>query len=204
MTETQSKILDTAERLFGDQGYAGTSLRQIIADAGVNLAAIHYHFGNKEELLDQVVLRKAGPVNEERVARLDRYEAESGSEPVPLEKLMNAFLEPPMLLVKSNPEVAKLMGRLYSEGLMPAIAQRHFQTVKARFAAAFARALPRLTEQEVALRLQFMIGAMAHTMWFACEQFSSDGNLLMRELVAFTVGGLRAPALVGEITEGKR
>ena len=72
MTDTKEKILDTAERLIGEQGYAATSLRQIIAEAGVNLAAVHYHFGSKEDLLDAVVVRKAGPVNEARLARLDR------------------------------------------------------------------------------------------------------------------------------------
>jgi AcrR family transcriptional regulator len=200
MTETQDKILDTAERLFGDQGYAGTSLRQIIAEAGVNLAAIHYHFGSKEELLDRLVTRKAGPSNDERLALLDRYEAEAGSAPIPVEKLLKAFLEAPMQRVKSNPEFAKLMGRLYTEGMMPVLAEKHFRTVKSRFTAAFGRSLPGLSEQEVALRMQFMVGAMAHTMLFACEQFSIDGNLLLRELVAFMVGGLRAPA-VRENTE---
>jgi hypothetical protein len=81
------------------------------------------------------------------------------------------------------------------------IAERHFQTVKSRFTAAFRRALPQLSEREVALRLQFMIGAMAHTMLFACQQFSIDANLLIRELVAFIVGGLGAPAVLGENTE---
>ena len=167
MIETQGKILDTAERLFGEHGYAGTSLRQIIAEAGVNLAAIHYHFGNKEELLE----------------------------------LLRAFLEPPLLRIKENPDLGRLIGRLYGEGLMPMIAERHFQTVKSRFTAAFRRALPQLSEREVALRLQFMIGAMAHTMLFACQQFSIDANLLIRELVAFIVGGLGAPAVLGENTE---
>ena len=50
MIDTKQKILDTAERLFGEQGYAVTSLRQVIA-AEVNVAAVHYHFGSKEELL---------------------------------------------------------------------------------------------------------------------------------------------------------
>jgi len=120
---------------------------------------------------------------------------------VPVEKLLTAFLEPPILRVKSSPELGRLMGRMYAEGLMPAIAEKHFHTVKSRFTAAFARALPGLSEQEVALRLQFMIGAMAHTMLFACRQFSIDGNLLMRELVAFVVGGMSAPAVVGQNTE---
>src|SRR5208337_3192368 len=126
MTETQDKILDTAERLFGGQGYAGTSLRQIIAAAGVNLAAVHYHFGSKEELLDHLIARKVAPVNAERLALLDCYEAQSGAAAVPVEKLLEAFLEPPIARIKKDPDFAKLMGRLYGEGLMPDIAERHF------------------------------------------------------------------------------
>ena len=207
MTETQGKILDTAERLFGDQGYAGTSLRQIIAAAGVNLAAIHYHFGNKEELLDHLVMRKAGPVNAERLALLDGYEAEAGAAPVPVEKLLQAFLEPPLGRIKESPDFARLMGRLYGEGLMPLIVEKHFQPMVSRFLAAFSRALPRLSEQELAIRLQFMVGAMSHTMLFALQsklpgyQVSGDGTLLLRELVAFVIGGLRAPAVLRENTE---
>src|ERR1035438_432029 len=129
MTETQGKILDTAERLFGQQGYAGTSLRQIIAEAGVNLAAIHYHFGTKEELLDHLVMRKAGPVNAQRLALLDRYETEAGSAPVPVEKLLRAFLEPALMRIDESPDFAKLMGRLYGEGLMPQIVEKHFDSI---------------------------------------------------------------------------
>src|SRR5664279_5420025 len=113
MTETQVKILDTAERLFGEQGYAATSLRHIIAEAGVNLAAIHYHFGSKEDLLNQLVMRKAGPVNEERLAMLDSFEAAAAGGPVPVEKILWAFLEPPFLRVDKMPSFSKLMGRLY-------------------------------------------------------------------------------------------
>ena len=50
MNYTKERILDTAERLFAKQGYAATSLRGIIAEAGVNLAAVHYHFHSKEAL----------------------------------------------------------------------------------------------------------------------------------------------------------
>src|ERR1700722_15427950 len=116
MIETQDKILDTAERLFGDQGYAGTSLRQIIAEAGVNLAAIHYHFGSKEELLDQVVLRKAGPVNERRLVELARVEAEAGVNGPDLDDLLRAFLKPMADSACDHPEFSRVMGRLHSEG----------------------------------------------------------------------------------------
>jgi AcrR family transcriptional regulator len=200
MIETRDKIIETAERLFADRGYAGTSLRQIIAEAGVNLAAIHYHFGNKEELLDQLVQRKAGPVNKERLEMLDRYEAEADGVPVAVEKILRAFLAPPMRRIKEHPEFAKLMGRLYGEGLMPIIAERHFQTIINRFTAAFGRALPHLDEKQLAVRLQFMVGAMSHTMMFACQQFPIEGKVLVNELMAFIVGGLRAPAAEMEQT----
>jgi AcrR family transcriptional regulator len=91
MTGTKEKILDTAERLIGEQGYAATSLRHVIAEAGVNLAAVHYHFGSKEELLDAVVVRKVTPLNEARIARLERVEAETGSGPLDVEKVLEAF-----------------------------------------------------------------------------------------------------------------
>ena len=201
MTETQDKILETAERLFGDQGYAGTSLRQIIAAAGVNLAAIHYHFGSKEELLAHLLKRKAAPVNDERLALLDGYEAEFAPGPIPIDKLLTAFLGPPLQKIQENPDFGKLMGRLYAEGLMPVIAQKHFQHVKNRFTLAFCRALPHLSEQQVAVRLQFLVGAMAHTMMFGCQDFSRAGNLVASELIAFVRGGMSAPPTLGENTE---
>jgi AcrR family transcriptional regulator len=200
MNETQAKILDTAERLFAEQGYAATSLRHIIAEAGVNLAAIHYHFGSKEDLLDQLVMRKAGPVNEERLALLDRFEKEAAPAMPRLEQILQAFLEAPLLRINNSPCFAKLMGRMYGEGLMPVLVERHFQPVVTRFLAAFGRALPRLTPAELALRMQFLVGAMAHTM-FAVRP--ADSAVLLRELIAFLSGGLRAPAVDPESTEEK-
>jgi AcrR family transcriptional regulator len=207
MTETQVKILDTAERLFGEQGYAATSLRHIISEAGVNLAAIHYHFGTKEDLLDQLVMRKAGPVNEERLAMLDSLEAAAGAGPVPVEKILQAFLAPPFLRIDKMPSFSKLMGRMYGEGMMPLIVERHFQPVVTRFFAAFRRALPTLSPTELALRLQFMMGSMAHTLC-AKQQgnghnppLPTDGAVLLRALVAFLCGSLQAPPALPEITE---
>src|ERR1039458_5979553 len=123
MIDTRQKILDAAERLFGEQGYGATSLRHIIAEAGVNLAAIHYHFGTKEELLDQLIMRKGGPVNAERLALLDALEAKAKGKAVPVEKLLEAFLGPPLMRVSKNPDFARLMGRMYGEGLMPGIVE---------------------------------------------------------------------------------
>ena len=198
MNDTKQKILDSAERLFGDQGYGATSLRQIIAEAGVNLAAIHYHYGSKEELLDQVVLRKADPVNRERVETLDRLEAEAAGQPVATEKVIEAFMLPAMSRVAANPQFAKLFGRLLGEGLMPTLAEKHFRSVASRFMEALARSLPELPREELRWRVHFAIGAMAHML---CANPDGGDKLKgealhkgVRQLVAFVCGGLRAPA----------
>lgn len=117
--------MDTAEKLFAESGYAATSMRRIISEAQVNLAAIHYHFGSKQDLLDQVILRKAEPINERRLRLLDQFEKEADPEPASVEKIIVALVLPAFLIDKS-PEFIKLMGRVHAEGLMPAIAQEEF------------------------------------------------------------------------------
>ena len=94
MIDTKQRLLDTAERLFGENGYASVSLRQVIAEAEVNIAAVHYHFGSKEGLLDAVLLRKIGPVTKQRMENLDRVLAEAGSKAPCVEKVLEAFLLP--------------------------------------------------------------------------------------------------------------
>ena len=73
--DTREKILDAAELLFIERGFAATSLRAIASRAGVNLAATHYHFGSKEGLLRATVDRRMEPLNEERVRLLEEAEA---------------------------------------------------------------------------------------------------------------------------------
>src|ERR1017187_1830002 len=126
MSDTRLRILDTAERLFGEEGYKAVSLRRITAAAGVNLASIHYHFGSKEELLDELVMRRAVPVNEERMDSLRRLKEAAGPNAIALENLLEAFLVPAFRAADRSPEWAKLMGRLHAEGVMPAVARKHF------------------------------------------------------------------------------
>jgi AcrR family transcriptional regulator len=192
MSETKDKILDAAERLFGEQGYAETSLRHIIADAGVNLAAIHYHFGSKEDLLLQLIRRRAEPINQARLAMLDRFEAEAGSRPVPVEKLLEAFLAPAADAAASHPELIRLMGRMQAEGIMPAGIKDQFEPTVSRFIAAARRALPELPEPELFWRLSAAAGAIASTMLKAPAD-SEDLNRRVKRLIAFLSGGLRAP-----------
>ena len=198
MLDTKQKILDTAERLFGEHGYSVTSLRQVIAEAEVNLAAVHYHFGSKEELLDAVVLRRAGPVTQARMERLAQVEAEAGSGQPNLERVLESFLLPTAEMAQTNATFVKLMGRILSEGLMPRIVQKHFQESGMRFVAALARALPHLGREELLWRVHFMVGAMAHTMTtdpiLPVASESVAFPLRMERLVRFLGAAFRAPA----------
>jgi AcrR family transcriptional regulator len=203
MTDTKEKILDTAERLIGEQGYAATSLRHIIAQAGVNLAAIHYHFGSKEGLLDAVLARKVTPVNDARIARLDRIEAEAGSGPVEVERVLEAFFIPTAEVASRNPGFVCLMGRMHAEGMMPRIVERHFRSVGLRFVAALRRAVPELPQEELLWRVHFMVGAMAHTLCRApifplMAGDAADMEPRLKRLVTFLSAGFRASATAGK------
>ena len=202
MIDTKQKILDTAERLIAEQGYAATSLRHIIGEAGVNLAAVHYHFGSKEELLDELILRKAAAVNGKRLALLEQFEAQAGGGPVAVEKVLAAFFEPMIEAGSRNPQFVRLMGRMQSEGLIPAIVAKHFHPTFARFLQALRRSLPHLPEAELHSRLQFMLGAMSYAV---CAErhvpMEANGTVKppefrtsMRRLMVFLSGGLQAPA----------
>jgi AcrR family transcriptional regulator len=189
-SDTRQKILDAAERLIAQQGIAATSVRQIIGDAGVNLASVHYHFGSKEEMLDALIVRKAGPVNAERIALLTRFQEEAAPDPAPVEKVLEAFLAPTFEVRDSSPLFVRVMGRMYAEGLMPSIVAKHFQPVVSRIFAALEAALPHLPHDELALRVHFMIGAMSHTMWGPPGQLES--SVVARKMVQFLAAGFRA------------
>jgi AcrR family transcriptional regulator len=202
MNDTKARILDTAEQLIAAQGFAATSLRQIIAEAGVNLAAVHYHFGSKEELLDHVIARKATAVNEERLARLERLEREAGPKAVAVERLLEAFLEPMIEVGSQNPQFVKLMARMQGEGMLRAIITKHFQPTFAHFQKALRRSLPELPEAELYWRLQFMFGAMSRAATGSggfpapgmIQGDSPDFACIIRRLQVFLTAGLQAPA----------
>lgn len=207
MTDTKERILDAAEKLFGENGYAATSLRQIISEAKVNLAAIHYHFGSKQELLDQAIIRKAGPMNERRLKLLEQFETESAPEAVPVKKIVEAFILPALLIEKS-PEFVKLLGRVHAEGLMPEIARRNFQPMIARFLSVLQRALPDASEEELIWRAHFALGAMAHTVTARpdLDPGTASGSMesVVASLIAFVSSGFRAPATLKNKIEVNR
>jgi AcrR family transcriptional regulator len=205
VNDTKERILDTAERLFSEQGYAATSLRGIIAAAGVNLAAVHYHFHSKEALLEAVILRRSVPANRERLALLDRFEKEAGENPPPLEKVIEAFVAPTLHMSRDSQSggivFMKLLGRLHAEGVLRPRITSQFGDVLERFGAALRAALPDLPPEELFWRVNLAIGALAQTLrgeskdleTISNVSLSFDSETVLERLVAFLSAGFRAP-----------
>ncbi len=198
---TKDRILDAAEALFAERGFGETSLRDITSAAGVNLAAVNYHFQSKDALIQAVFARRLGPLNEARLKLLDQVEAAAGKGRLPLEQVLRAFLEP--LLRFEHAGFKRLFGRMYADpgDLFEKIFRRQFAEAKVRFMAAFRRALPDLDQVEFLWRFHFMIGAMAHTLsgLHHLEVISdgrcdpSDRDAMLARLIAFIAAGFRAP-----------
>ena len=168
--ETLDRILIAAESLFAEQGYDGTTLRQITQQAGVNLAAVNYHHGDKESLYLEILYRRIQPINRVRLARLEEAEQQSGDQPVPLSTLME-ILAGPLFELHAGPDEngrhgARLIGRALVEPLPftePFLAGE-FQPVLARFGQALRRHAPALTPEDFLWRFSFVIGALQHTL----------------------------------------
>lgn len=206
--DTKTLILDAAEQSFADLGFDAASLRHIISVAGVNLAAVHYHFGSKEGLIRAVFDRRLGPLNEERLRALDEIEAAAGRRKgLPLEPVIRALIEPALRLardpLKGGPDVMRLFGRTIAEPSPELQLMLHgqFGHVASRFGAALKRACPGLPPSVLQWRFHFTIGAMGHVMCDptkmreftggACDP--ADTEEVIRQMTGFLAAGFRAP-----------
>lgn len=204
--DTRQRLLDAAERLFAERSYEATSLRQVTAAAGANLAAVNYHFGSKQGLFRAVFLRRIEPINTERMGRLAALEArEVAGQPVVLEELLRALMEPALDLARQEDGrwFARLVGRAFSEpGEHWSAVDAEFHEVRSAFVRAFARSLPHLRPTTLGWRLFFALGVQCVLLAGASQHQRITGGLaedlapevLLDELVAFAAAGLRAPA----------
>ncbi|MGF1472971.1 MAG: TetR/AcrR family transcriptional regulator [Rubrobacteraceae bacterium] len=158
---TKERILEAAEALFSERGFAGTSVRAVTAVAGTNLNAINYHFGSKEELFRAVVRRIMGPVNEEQLQLLDELETGKALGEAPsVEELIGAYISPLADLLERDEErglvVSRLVARILADagGSFQRVALAEVEETEARYLRAFARALPHLPEEELWWRFQ--------------------------------------------------
>lgn len=206
--DTKERILDAAELLFAELGFSASSLRQITTQAGVNLAAVNYHFGSKEGLIEAVMARRLGPLNRARLELLDRAEQEAGDEGPSLETILEIFVGPPLRMKQAMGETGTNFMRLMGHAMnqpnerILGLVTGQFEEVLRRFSEALSRALPGLPREEVLWRMLFTVGAMTHTMVMSKHLDhvvkglldSSDAEGIIRHMLPFLAAGFRASA----------
>ena len=172
--DTKERILDAAEILFAEKGFAATSLRNITTAAGANLAAVNYHFGSKDTLIESVFSRRLEPLNRERLALLDEIERQADDDRL-VERIVEAFIGPPLRMSHDPRRGGVVFMRLLGHAMnqpkrkIRKLLFGQFREVAQRFGAALQSARPELPAAEVLWRLIFMAGSMAHTMALSDE-----------------------------------
>jgi AcrR family transcriptional regulator len=196
---TTTAILDTAERLFAEKGYDAVSVREITREAGVNVAAIHYHFGSKEEVLRGVTDRVVTAINERRIELLAELLATTGEPSV--EQVLEAFVRPDIEMLQAlherGPTVARFLGRMYLDQTpwIQEMAATQFGTASAAFFPVIARAVGDFDEEIVAIRMRRIGVVIAHTFatWPTDGLSEQAAVELLGELVSFCAAAVSAP-----------
>src|SRR5262245_57804555 len=146
--ETRTRILDAAEELFMQHGFEATSMRLLTSRAGVNLAAVNYHFGSKHALIEAVFRRRLDPMNLARISALDALERDN--RPLAAEAIIRAFVGPSLRMIEDakggGRNFIRLLGRTYTEPAkqVRALIGQMYGPAMERYKAALERALPQM------------------------------------------------------------
>jgi AcrR family transcriptional regulator len=197
---TKERILAAAETLFAQRGFDGASLRQLTGIAGVNLAAVNYHFGSKEKLVEQVFRRRLDALNARRLAALVKVAEQPGTR---LEDVLDAFIRPALELSHDDNGALfmRVLARAFAEhdDTLRRFLSENYGHVMRQFTAEFARLLPTLSKAELYWRIDLVTGALTHAMsGFGMIQRKSDVSesahreQTVAHLVRFAAAGLRA------------
>jgi len=199
---TKQRILGAAETLFAQYGFEKASLRQVTAAANVNLAAVNYHFGSKENLIEEVFRRRLDRLNAHRQDALRKVEHQPD---YTLEQVLEAFIKPAIdLSLDQNGGGAfmRMLARAYAEHDQPLrkFLSDNYGHVLREFAVVFHRLLPLLSKEELYWRLDIVAGALTYAMadfgLIKRRPGTTERNhrkLAAEHLIRFASAGLSAP-----------
>lgn len=204
---TKSKILDAAEDLFAENGFNGTSLREITSLAEVNLAAVNYHFGSKKELIKAVMSRYMNELSPRlEAALIDVCQQEK----ITLLNVFSAFVEPLLSLNKlkehGTSNFLQLLGRGYtdSQGFLRWFLTTQYPGVFDNFILAVQKAYPQLSAEDIFWRLHFTMGTVVFTMSssdalidIAKSDFDQDIKIsnVINKVIPYVAAGVGAPII---------
>jgi AcrR family transcriptional regulator len=209
--DTRERILNAGERLFMAHGYEGTSMRQITSEAAVNLAAVNYHFGSKESLMQEVFRRRLDWLNEERMRVLGDMENAAAGKPLKPSQIVDGFFGTLLRMAddeeRGGVTFLRLLGRTLTEPseFIRTFLAHEYATVMDRYKEALFKALPDVPKADIVWRFHFMLGATSYaiagtdalrlvTDWQIEEADAVDRvDRLVPRLMSFLLGGLRAP-----------
>jgi len=200
--ETVARLLDAAERLFGELGYDAVGMRLLAEEAKVNLGAATYHFGSKEALYVETFMRRFRPTNAERLRLLEEAEVKSGGKPLPVEKIVECMIRPPFEFGLEHPSFQRFLARnlLMPPPFLHAAIHREFAPSIAAFIVAFQRSLPDFPEDLLHLRSMFAMGSMLMFSIRANElpemQNPKLHKVVLREMVGFITAGMQREPVV--------
>ncbi|HLV78586.1 MAG TPA: TetR/AcrR family transcriptional regulator [Marinobacter sp.] len=207
-SDTVDRILDAAEELFAERGFAETSLRMITSKAKVNLAAVNYHFGSKNALIHAVFARFLTPFSATLEKAFDELEVKCGDEPATLEQTLWALTESAVRMPQRNERgisiFMRLLGLAYtqSQGHLRKFLEQEYSEPFSRFMRLLKEATPELSAVDRYWRIQFMLGATAFTMSSSDALIDILENKLgvatsvqeiVTRLVPFLAAGMKAP-----------
>ena len=215
---TSERILDIAERLLADNGVSGTSIRMITDSAGVNVAAVNYHFGTKHELVQEVINRRAMALEALRTTALDALDERTAREnrKATIEEIAEALIAPIMTQALADgsgwPHFMRFVSRLaWEPGGDKFEAPESSVRMLQRIDKTLREALPHLADNPAkrVSRAMFMRGATQHTLMVltatrtnalpkdkliaAMLASTADVEAVKRELITFVAAGLSAP-----------
>jgi AcrR family transcriptional regulator len=209
---TRLSILDAAERCFAEGGFDGVSLRTITDVAGVDLALVNYHFGSKDNLLREVIARRAKIVHDDRVHALEMARHEAGTRSPSIEAIVTAFLEPLLRRLRNADPGWRHYSYVISQlDVLPKftdLTSDVLDPTALHFINALRQAFPEAAPSSIYWGYMFLIGTMVQVISATgrIERLSrglcrsDDIDAVLREIVPFVSGGLRA---IGSPTAGK-
>lgn len=198
---TKDRILGAAEELFAQHGFTGTSLRQVTSRADVNIAAVNYHFGSKENLVNEVFRRRMDDMSAQRLAALKTAVEQHPGE---LEPILAAFVEPALALAQDRHgggAFVRVVARAYAEknDALRKFLSDHYGHVLRDFAKAIAACMPGLSKEELYWRLDFLAGSLTYAMADfglikrpSGVSESAHRERAARELIRFAAAGFKS------------
>src|SRR5260221_1561019 len=199
---TRNAILAAAERLYADRGFGDVTLRDIVAEANVNLAAVNYHFGSKDELIAELFVTRSLATNRERLNELKAAEEDGGGR-APIEQIFRALVGPTLRGClgpdREGSTAARFMIRASIESVPPIrrIKNREVDHLR-KFVAAMRRSLPGRDDSELYWSLHFSLAMADHTIrererltkLSECQSDLDDVQAIVDRVVAVSVMAL--------------